>query len=121
MLEETQKEEEIITETVESTPETVEIVTEAEIIAEEPVLSPEPEQEIAITPEVIADAASEGLEVPETITIPAEPVHNDRILEVYGTKGEVVKTFTIKDGEDYIEQGKIFANVHNHTIGIRIK
>jgi hypothetical protein len=42
-----------------------------------------------------------------------------KVLECYGTKGELVKTFTIKDGEDYIKKGKEFAVSNNCSIGIK--
>lgn len=46
---------------------------------------------------------------------------NDKILEVYGFKGELVKSFSIKDGEDYIEKGMKFALDNSYSIGFVVR
>ena len=62
----------------------------------------------------------------EEVTVPAtqpqpEPVNIAQIVEVYDESGNTVKSFSIKDGEDYVDQAKKFAVEKGFTIGFTIK
>ena len=63
-------------------------------------------------------AKEEGEEAPADEK-PAEQTRDCNKVEIYDDKGKVFRDFTIKDGEDFVEQALSLAKANNFSIGYK--